>query len=142
VLGCPFDEGGGTMRTQSEDVVRAYFTAVNEGRLEELVALFAPEASLHFPLSDPIVGREAIGRFYETILQFYPERCDDVRRLFFSPEGDVAAEIHFTGTTRTGRRVVFEAVDLFTLREGQIEKLQIFYDSARVREMIGTPPEM
>ncbi len=130
------------MTAQSEDIVRAYFAAVNEGRLEELVALFAPEASLHFPLSNPIVGREAIGRFYETILQFYPERFDEVRRLFFSPEGDVAAEIHFAGTTRTGRRVVFEAVDLFTLRGGRIEKLQIFYDSARVLEMIGARPEV
>ncbi len=130
------------MTAQSEDIVRAYFAAVNEGRLEELVALFAPEASLHFPLSNPIVGREAIGRFYETILQFYPERFDEVRRLFFSLEGDVAAEIHFAGTTRTGRRVVFEAVDLFTLRGGRIEKLQIFYDSARVLEMIGARPEV
>ncbi|GBC81823.1 hypothetical protein HRbin10_00935 [bacterium HR10] len=126
--------------TPSEEIVRAYFAAVNQTHLEALIALFAPEASLHFPMSEPIVGREAIGRFYATILQFYPERFDDVRRLFFSPEGDVAAEIHFEGVTQTGRRVVFDAVDLFTIRDGRIQKLQIFYDSARVLEMIGTLP--
>ncbi len=129
------------MNARSEEIVRAYFAAVNETRLEDLVALFAPEASLHFPLSDPIVGREAIGRFYANVLQFYPERFDEVRRLFFSPEGDVAVEIHFEGKTATGREVVFEAVDLFTIREGLIQKLQIFYDSARVLEMIGALPK-
>lgn len=129
------------MNARSEEIVRAYFAAVNETRLEDLVTLFAPEASLHFPLSDPIVGREAIGRFYANVLQFYPERFDEVRRLFFSPEGDVAVEIHFEGKTATGRKVVFEAVDLFTIREGLIQKLQIFYDSARVLEMIGALPK-
>jgi len=128
------------MSAESERIVRAYFAAVNETRLGDLVALFAPDASLHFPMSDPIVGREAIGQFYANVLQFYPERFDDVRRLFFSPEGDVAVEIHFEGTTQTGRRVVFEAVDLFTIREGRIQRLQIFYDSARVLEMIGALP--
>ncbi len=129
------------MSAESERIVRTYFAAVNETRLDDLVALFAHDASLHFPMSDPIVGREAIGRFYANVLQFYPERFDDVRRLFFSPEGDVAVEIHFEGTTRTGQRVVFEAVDLFTIRDGQIRKLQIFYDSARVLEMIGALPK-
>jgi ketosteroid isomerase-like protein len=116
--------------TPSEQLVRAYFAAVNQTHLEAVIALFAPEASLHFPMSEPIIGREAIGRFYATILQFYPERFDDV----------LAAEIHFEGVTQTGRRVVFDAVDLFTIRDGRIQKLQIFYDSARVLEMIGTLP--
>lgn len=129
------------MNVESEKVVRAYFAAVNETRLDDLVALFAPDASLHFPMSDPIVGREAIGQFYANVLQFYPERFDDVRRLFFSSEGDVAVEIHFEGRTQTGRQVIFEAVDLFTIRHGQIWKLQIFYDSARVLQMIGALPK-
>jgi ketosteroid isomerase-like protein len=129
------------MNAQSEKVVRAYFAAVNETRLDDLTSLFAKGASLHFPLSEPIIGREAIGQFYANVLQFYPERFDEVRRLFFSPKGDVAAEIHFEGKTATGREVVFEAVDLFTIREGLIQKLQIFYDSARVMEMIGTLPK-
>jgi steroid delta-isomerase-like uncharacterized protein len=129
------------MNVESERIVRAYFAAVNETRLDDLIALFAPDASLHFPMSEPLIGREAIARFYANVLQFYPERFDDVRRLFFSSDGDVAAEIHFEGTTHTGRRVVFDAVDLFTIRGGQIRRLQIFYDSARVLEMIGTLPK-
>lgn len=125
----------------SKQLAHAYFDAINNTRLDELVQLFAEDAELHFPLMDPIVGRAAIRQFYEGVLQFYPKRFDDARRFFFSQDGDVAVEIHFEGVTATGKEVVFDAVDLFTIRGGRIYKLQIFYDSAKVMEMIGTLPQ-
>lgn len=124
----------------SEHVVRSYFAAINDTRLDDLAGGFAEDASLHFPLTDPIVGRENIRRFYEGVLEFYPTRYDDARRFFFSADGSVAVEIYFEGRTATGRDVAFDAVDLFTIAEGRIQKLQIFYDSAKVMEMIGGLP--
>lgn len=125
----------------SKQLVQAYFEAINNTQLDELAQLFADDAELHFPMMDPIVGRAAIRQFYEGVLQFYPKRFDDARRFFFSEGGDVAVEIHFEGTTMEGKEVVFDAVDLFTIRGGQIRKLQIFYDSAKVMQMIGTLPQ-
>ncbi len=122
-------------------VARAYFAAINETRLEDLAKLFTEDARLSFPQLDPIQGRKAIRDFYQNVLQFYPERKDVVTRYFISDSGDVAAEIYFQGKTATGRSVIFEAVDLFRVHEGQISELKIFYDSAKVTEMIGELPK-
>lgn len=122
------------------DVAKAYFSAVNETRLDDLAAVFAQDARLTFPMQDPIVSREAIRAFYEGVLEFYPTRKDVVTRYFVSDSGDVAAEIHFEGTTATGRDVIFDAVDVFTIEGDQIKELNIHYDSAKVMEMIGELP--
>lgn len=122
-------------------VAKAYFSAVNDTRLDDLAAVFAENARLEFPTLDPIVGRRNIRDFYAGVLQFYPQRRDEVTRYFTTPEGDVAAEIHFEGKTATGRDVIFDAVDLFTVRQGQIESLRIFYDSVKVIAMVGDLPK-
>jgi ketosteroid isomerase-like protein len=123
------------------EVARAYFLAVNETRLDDLAACFAEDARLEFPTLQPVVGRKNIRDFYAGVLQFYPQRRDEVTRYFTSPAGDVAAEIHFEGRTATGRDVVFDAVDLFTIQNGRIKLLRIFYDSAKVIQMVGELPK-
>lgn len=128
------------MTTPNETVVRSYFDAIHGGELDKLAVLFAEDASLHFPLSDPIVGRAAIRKFYQGVFNFYSKRSDRLNRFFFSEDGSVAAEIHFDGRTSTGKDISFDAVDLFTLAKGKIQKLQIFYDSAKVMKMMGTLP--
>ncbi len=122
-------------------VAKAYFSAINETRLDNLAAVFAEDAVLSFPMLESIRGRQAIRDFYAGVLQFYPKRCDEVTRFFHSDSGDVAAEIHFEGTTATGRDVVFDAVDLFTVRGTVIQELKIFYDSAKVLQMVGELPK-
>jgi len=124
-------------RLNALEVARAYFAAINQSRLGDLEALFAENATLDFPLFETIRGREAIRKFYEGVLAWYPERCDQVTCFLTGQEGEVAARIHFEGKTVAARPVVFEAVDLFRIRNGKIAELRIFYDSARVLEMIG-----
>lgn len=75
------------------------------------------------------------------MLEFYPKRRDEVTRYFISEDGDVAAEIHFEGKTVNDRSVVFDAVDLFTVAHGLIQELKIFYDSAKVIQMVGELPK-
>jgi ketosteroid isomerase-like protein len=122
-------------------VAKSYFAAVNETRLDDLAAVFVEDGVLSFPMLSPIEGRKAIRDFYAGVLQFYPERYDHVTRWFVSEAGDVAAEIHFEGRTSTGRDVIFDAVDVFTIKNDLIQKLSIFYDSARVLEMVGELPK-
>ena len=122
-------------------VAKSYFAAVNETRLDDLAGVFAEDGVLSFPMLPQIQGRGAIRDFYAGVLQFYPKRLDDVTRWFVSEAGDVAAEIHFEGRTSTGRDVIFDAVDVFTIKNNLIQKLNIFYDSARVLEMVGDLPK-
>lgn len=122
-------------------VAKAYFAAVNQKQMDDLAAVFAEDGVLTFPMLSPIKGRNAIREFYTGVLQFYPKAFDGVTRWFVSEAGDVAAEIHFEGRTATGRDVVFDAVDLFTIKDGLIQDLHIFYDSAKVQQMIGELPK-
>ena len=125
----------------SIQVAKNYFGAINESRLDDLANVFAEDATLSFPMLNPMRGRMAIRDFYAGIMNSYPERYDKVTRWFVSDDADVAAEIHFEGRTTTGRSVIFDAVDLFRISDGQIHELLIFYDSARVLKMIGEVPQ-
>ncbi len=127
--------------TDAIEIAKRYFSAVNETRLDDLAAVFAPAGVLHFPALEPLRGREAIRNFYAGVLEYYPERYDDVTQWFTSEKGNVAAYIHFEGKTATGNAVIFDAVDVFTIKDGQIEQLQIFYDSIKVQQMVGTLPK-
>ncbi len=122
-------------------VAKTYFAAVNQKKMDDLGAVFAEDGMLTFPMLSPIKGRTAIREFYTGVLQFYPKAFDDVTRWFVSAAGDVAAEIHFEGRTATGRDVVFDAVDVFIIKDGLIQDLHIFYDSARVLQMVGELPK-
>jgi ketosteroid isomerase-like protein len=122
-------------------VAKSYFAAVNETRLGDVAGVFAADGVLSFPMLPPIEGRKAIRDFYAGVLQLYSKRYDDVTRWFVSEAGDVAAEIHFEGQTSTGRDVIFDAVDVFTIKNNLIQKLNIFYDSAKVLQMVGDLPK-
>ena len=122
-------------------IANRYFTAVNESRLDDLASVFTEDAVLSFPMIPPVRGRKAIREFYAGVLTFYPARHDEITRWFVSDSGDVAAEINFAGKTSTGRNVEFDAIDVFTIANGAIKKLSIFYDSAKVTEMLGELPK-
>lgn len=127
-------------RAASTALVEEYFRCVNGGRIDELTALFAPDASMRVPLSRPRHGREAIREYYERTFRAFPEkRHDRVERIYVADNaGEVAVDIHFEGEDITvGRGVVFDAVDLFTIRDGLIAQLRIFYDSASVLRQLG-----
>jgi hypothetical protein len=124
----------------SIDVAKRYFDSVNHTRLEDLAAVFAEDALLTFPGVKPIRGRKAIRDFYAGILSFYPRRFDGVTRWFVSDCGDVAAEIHFEGRTLSNREVIFDAVDVFTIKNGLIQDLHIHFDNNTVARMVGEVP--
>lgn len=123
------------------DVAKAYFSAVNAKRIDDIGKVFAECAVLEFPQIGPVAGRQAIRDFYAGVLQFYPSCFDRVTRFFSDGQGGVAAEIHFEGTTATGRSVIFDAVDLFRVSGSEIQELRIFYDAKKVLEMVGELPK-
>jgi ketosteroid isomerase-like protein len=122
-------------------LAKTYFAAVNERRIGDIAATFAEDGVLTFPTLDPIQGRKAIRDFYAGALKFYPKCHDEVTRWFVSEAGDVAADIHFEGQTATGREVIFDAGDLFMIKNGLIQSLRILYDSASVLKMVGELPK-
>ena len=65
---------------------------------------------------------------------------DEITCWMSNGSDTVAAEIHFDGTTNTGQKAEFEAVDIFHVKDGLIRELRIYYDSYKVMSMLGTLP--
>jgi ketosteroid isomerase-like protein len=124
----------------AELAARAYFNAVHAGDTEALAQAFEEDAEIRFPTREPVAGRANIAAFYADVFKFYVKRHDEITRWFSSPDGLVAAQIHFDGTTSTGREVTFDAMDVFTQKNGRIHRLWIVYDSASVLQMLGALP--
>ena len=123
-----------------QSVAQKYFDAVHSSDLDALAGVFTQDAALRFPTLDPVVGRENIRAFYANVFAFYTKRHDEVTCWMSNGKDSVAAEIHFDGTTNTGQTAVFDAVDIFTIEDGSISELRIYYDSFRVMKMLGTLP--
>lgn len=93
--------------------IRAYYTHVDAGDVEGLLALFAPDARYHRPGYEPLVGHDDLRRFYQG------ERviAEGTHTLTGTvAEGNrVAVHGEFHGLLRSGERVGLRFADFFTL---------------------------
>jgi ketosteroid isomerase-like protein len=117
--------------TDGLDPVGAYFAAVNAEDWAAMADLWEPGAELIATGARPRRGREEILAYYPRVLADYAEHSDQpVRRI--AQGATVVVEVRFTGLTIGGRRVAFDAVDVFDLASGRIRKLSTWYDTAAV----------
>ena len=117
------------------DPVSAYFAAVNAEDWAALAELWEPDAELAATGARPRYGREAILAYYPRVLAGYAEHEDrPVRRI--KDGSTVVVEVSFTGRTTAGRRVAFDAVDVFDLAGPRIRRLSTWYDTLAVRRQV------
>ncbi|MEV5848556.1 nuclear transport factor 2 family protein [Streptomyces sp. NPDC051985] len=119
----------------ARQVVERYFSAINAHRFAELGEVFAPEAEIHTVGRAPALGRAEALAHFPTVLAGYAEHHDAVTR-WIETEDAVVCEIHFTGRLRDGRPIVFDAVDLFDVRDGRIAKVSTWYDTRALARQI------
>ena len=123
-------------------VVRDYFAAINDRRLDDMPALFAEDAELRPVGTAPLRGRDEVAAYYLGALAGFAERVDDARR--FHVDGDVVTvEISCTGRTQRGRAMAFDAIGIFEIsQDGRIARLDLCYDSLdAARQMRGGRPQ-
>ena len=121
--------------TNPEDPVSAYFDAINAEDWDALAGLWEPDAELYPAGGRPRHGREAIGAYYPRLLAGWAAHTDQPGRRI-TEASTVVVEIAFTGTTREGRSVAFDAVDIFDLAGPRIRRLSIWYDTAAVLRQV------
>lgn len=116
-----------------EELCKRYLAALNEGKLEDVLALFAPKATI----VSPLYGVVEAENFYR---QLFADTNRSVTTLLniFLPAGDtpsVALHFHYTWTLKSGQIVQFECVDVFELTSDRqrFSKLTIIYDTAPIR---------
>jgi uncharacterized protein (TIGR02246 family) len=115
----------------SGDVIDRYFAAVNAEDWPALATLLTDDAVLVATGAPTRHGRDAVLAHYPKVLAGFAEHVDTpTRRL---DAGDtVVVELAFTGSTRDGRPITFDAVDVFDIVDGRISRLHRWYDTAAV----------
>lgn len=107
----------------------AYLTALGEGDLDGVLALFRPGAVVHSPLYGPVPAAE-----------FYPRLLADTGRSDLSLRGVAEGDHHvsiwfrFDWTLPSGADAGFDCVDIMELdEEKRVTALHIFYDTVSTR---------
>ncbi|WP_149828653.1 nuclear transport factor 2 family protein [Streptomyces tailanensis] len=95
-----------------EQRIRHYYELVDAGEVPELVELFDPEAVYRRPGYDPLVGRDALERFYRE-QRVIKEGRHALSTALVREDG---AAVHgtFEGTLHDGRVVALRFADFFT----------------------------
>lgn len=115
----------------SKELVRAYFSAVNDERWDDVMALYHEDAVLHVPGKLPKRGYEQIRPFYEDIGKRFDKHVAEIR-LLLAEDDLAAATIEYEGKHPDGRPVSVFACDNFVFEDGRIRELRIVFDSARM----------
>lgn len=93
--------------------IRAYYTSVDAGDVDGLLALFAPHARYRRPGYEPLVGHGDLRRFYQGE-RIIAEGAHTLTETVTDGER-VAVHGEFHGLLRTGERVGLRFADFFTL---------------------------
>ncbi|MBA2703332.1 MAG: nuclear transport factor 2 family protein [Blastocatellia bacterium] len=113
--------------------VKAYFAALRAMDQQAWVNTFAEDAVSNDPVGAlPIKGHQKLGEFFQTITAAFKEVGLTENDVFIA--GNSAA-VKWTGkgTSKQGRAVHFEGIDVFTINEaGKIETLHAYWNPAEM----------
>ena len=115
--------------TDLERMVRDYNDACSRGTVEQVVAFVAADAVIHDLNHPPVVGRDAIGRFWDRIRTKWGGATWDVGLVIVdADQGAVAAEwtMHGTGGA-DGAPFAFHGVDLYSFSDLTITEIRQYW---------------
>lgn len=116
--------------------IATYFDCINAEDWDGLAGVFGPDPKIRPVGSPPRSGRAAVLAYYPWILEGFGPHLEEVVRPLVAAEA-VAVELLFTGATRAGVPVRFEAVDVFDLdAAGLIRRVAMWYDTADVNRQV------
>lgn len=113
--------------------VKAYFAALRAMDEQAWVNTFAEDAVSHDPVGAlPINGHQKLAEFFQTITAAFKEVGLNEDQVFIA--GNSAA-VKWTGrgTSKQGRTVHFEGIDVFEINDaGKIETLHAYWNPAEM----------
>jgi ketosteroid isomerase-like protein len=115
--------------TELERIVRDYNGACSSGTVDQIVAFVATDAVIYDLNHPPVVGREAIGRFWDRIRTKWGGATWDVGLVIIDVDhGAVAAEWTMHGTGGTGGEpFAFHGVDLYSFTGELITEIRQYW---------------
>ncbi|WP_276498490.1 ester cyclase [Pontibacter litorisediminis] len=132
-----------TQQEQNKRIVQAYVTAFNQGDLEGLRSLFAPEAEIQ-----GVMGKGLMDKVMPVWEQLVSGLGMQLTVEDMAAEGDVVAVRYvergtfkgpFMGHEPTGKSYELVAMEWFVIRDGKIQKRWGARDHAAQARQIGLP---
>jgi ketosteroid isomerase-like protein len=118
-------------------VVLRYFECLDQEDWGSMRDLWRADGELRAVGARPRDGVDAVIGYFSKLFAPWPTHEDRPTRLLVAPaDRVVTAEVVFTGRTHEGRDVRFEAVDVFDLTDGRIQRLSNWYDIDFVRRTL------
>ena len=118
-------------------VIAAYFDGINDGRHEDVAALFASAGELVAPGTDRRRGGAEITAYLAATASRY-ERHRHTPTREIHADGSATVESHVVATLRSAAQVEFDAVNVFDFdAAGAIARTSLWYDSAVVNRQLG-----
>lgn len=117
------------------DTIDRYFAAVNSDDWAAMAQLWHPDGQLRAVGAPVRRGRDEVLAHYPAVLAGFRRHHDEPTRVIRAG-ATVVVEIRFSGETTAGRRVEFDAVDVFDLDGALITHLSSWYDTAAVARMV------
>jgi ketosteroid isomerase-like protein len=118
-------------------LVRSYFAAVEEGRLDDVLACFTDDAVFRVSyLPAPVVGHEELRAFFEGVIGRFRWREESSPLILV--EGDRGiSELVFHAATHEGRRVHLENCNAYRFRDGLFAEVTVYGDSVPMKLQLG-----
>jgi uncharacterized protein len=128
------------MSEENVEIVRRAYEAWNTGDMAGLRELYDPDLVMHhaegWPEPGPSVGREAVLRELEQLREAWQgDRLEPVSDFIDAANRVVVRDV-WHGTGR-GPNADMEFTRVFTIREGKIIDIQIFWDHDEALEAAG-----
>jgi len=139
---------------QNKAVVRRAYEGFNDGNVDILDEVFAPDYVAHFPGTEPVEGREAAKQLVGAFMDAFPDLQFTIEDQL--AEGDrVATRWSATGThlgefrgfppkthgiPPSGNRVHFSATDIYRIVSGQVAEEWNTLEQLDVMQQIGAVP--
>lgn len=131
---------------QNIAVIRQAVQAVNSRNLSLVPPLIAPNFKRHDLASafEDVMGREKVTDFLQLVLRVVPDVQLNIERIFGTDEY-VAAHLtvvgthqgEFLGVQPSGKRIVFNQINLYRFEDGKIAETWQLMDSASFLQQIG-----
>jgi ketosteroid isomerase-like protein len=115
--------------------VGTYFAALNEEDFPRLAAIWCPTSELRAVGTRDRHGPDEIMSYYHPLFEPWAEHRDRPTRVVVA-DSVAVVEVSFTGVTHAGTTIEFDAVDVFDLVDGQVERLTCWYDLAWLRKQL------
>lgn len=128
-------------------VLRLATVVFDEGNLDAIDELVAPDFVDHTAPADQPPGREGIKRLARTFQDAFPAWKTDIEGII--AEGDIVVfwgtgrgvhEGTFMGIPATGRTISIPGIHVIKLRDGQITEHRSYNDQLRTMRQLGASP--